>query len=57
MQPATAARSPVSPTIGHNNDPGGGFINYTLDMAVSASYLDGFGQSGFLSWNLLLHEQ
>ena len=43
--------------IGHNNDPGGGFMNYTIDMVVSASYQNGFGQSRFLSWNLGLHQQ
>jgi hypothetical protein len=43
--------------IGLNNEPGGGFINWTLDMAVSAPYVNSTGQSRFLSWNLGLHEQ
>lgn len=41
--------------IGNNNDPGGGFLNRTLEMAVSASTSGPF-QDLHLVWNLLAHE-
>jgi hypothetical protein len=41
--------------IGDNNDLGGGFLNATLEMAVSAQVGLAFG-SGHVPWSLLAHK-
>jgi len=43
--------------IGVNNELGGGFINDTLEMAVSASYADGLGPTIHIPCSLLAHRQ
>jgi hypothetical protein len=43
--------------VGNNNEPGGGFLNSTIEMALSASATDDGGGNRYLTWNLLAHEQ
>lgn len=40
-----------------NNDPGGGFLNATLEMALSASVTGGLGRMRHVVWNLRANEQ
>ena len=42
-------------TIGENNEPGGGFLNSTLEIAVGAEIFGPF-TSNYVVWNLLVHE-
>lgn len=43
-------------TIGSITDLTGGVLNRTLEMAVSAPNIDGFGATRHLAWNLLTHK-
>lgn len=38
--------------LGVNNEPGGGFINETIDMALTAAQDDGFNPTYYFGWSL-----
>jgi hypothetical protein len=43
--------------LGVNNDAGGGFINETLEIALTASSVDGLGIAYYEGWTLLAHRK
>jgi hypothetical protein len=43
--------------IGESNDLSGGYLNDTIEIALSASYDGGVGTSAYIPWSLLAHKQ